>query len=88
MAAVLVVAYLYYRPLSTWLQTRSALARRTEQVEVLKAQKAVLERRVAQSTSLVELQRQGRRIGLVRPGERLFIVKGIPQWRRAHPLRK
>ncbi len=88
MAAVLVAAYLYYRPLSTWLQTGSALARRTEQVDVLKAQKAVLERRVAQSTSLVELQRQGRRIGLVRPGERLFIVKGIPQWRRTHQLRK
>jgi hypothetical protein len=31
------------------------------------------------------LAREARRIGYVKPGERLFIVKGISSWQRAHP---
>ncbi len=83
-AAVVVVAYLYYRPLSSWSHAHGALAHRASQVRVLEAQKATLEREVAQATSLPQLARSARRIGLVRPGERLFIVKGILQWRRTH----
>ena len=82
---VVVVAYLYYRPLSSWLHTRAALTQRTQQVHVLEAQKAALEQGVIRATSLTQLARSARRIGLVRPGERLFLVEGIPQWRRAHP---
>ena len=80
----MLVAYLYYRPLASWTHTRGALAQRTSQVQVLEAQKATLEREVEQATSLKQLARTARRIGLVRPGERLFIVKGIPEWRRTH----
>ena len=80
----MLVAYLSYRPLSSWTHTRSALAQRSSQVQVLEAQKATLEREVEQATSLKQLARTARRIGLVRPGERLFIVKGIPAWRRTH----
>ena len=85
MAALIVAAYLYYRPTTSWLQTRSALAQQSSQVRALEAQKAELEREVALATSPAQLVRSARRIGLVRPGERLFIVKGIPEWRRAHP---
>jgi type II secretory pathway component PulJ len=84
LAAIVLVAYLYYRPLSSWMQTRAALATRTSQVQLLEAQKTTLERDVEQATSLPQLARSARRIGLVRPGERLFIVKGIPEWRRTH----
>jgi hypothetical protein len=31
-----------------------------------------------------QLVREARRLGLVKPGERLFIVKGIPAWRKHH----
>lgn len=82
---MLVAGYLYYRPLTSWLHTRNALAQQISQVRALEAQKAELEREVALATSPTHLMRSARRIGLVRPGERLFIVKGIPDWRRAHP---
>jgi hypothetical protein len=82
-----VVAYLYYRPITSWLHTRDALAQRTTQVRVLEARKAGLERDVAQATSVSQVIRQARRIGLVRPGERLFIVNGIPAWKQAHAQR-
>ncbi len=78
------VGFLYYRPAQTYFQKRHALATRTEEVQRLRAQKARLQRLVAASTSDAALAREARRLGLVKPGEQLFIVKGIAKWRRAH----
>jgi hypothetical protein len=78
------VAYFYYRPLASWMHTRSALAHREAQVTALQRQKTELEQAVARATSLTALARRARRIGLVQHGEQLFIIKGIPAWRKAH----
>ena len=40
--------------------------------------------RLERATSLDELARAARRIGYVRPGEHLFIVKGTAAWQRRH----
>jgi cell division protein FtsB len=85
--AVLGVAFLgflYYRPFRTYLQTRSTLAERRAEVRRLEAEHARLERRLAASTSSASLALEARRLGLVKPGERLFIVKGVAAWRKAH----
>jgi cell division protein FtsB len=79
-----VVALLYYRPARTYLHTRSTVAAREAEVRKLERQHRQLERLVALSTSDVALLRQARRLGLVKPGERLFIVKGIKRWLREH----
>jgi cell division protein FtsB len=80
-AGVLVlVAFLYYRPLTSYLQTRSDVERRHAEVVQLRAERARLERRLARSSSAAALRREARRIGYVRPGERLFIVKGVSAW--------
>jgi hypothetical protein len=86
LAAVVVVliAFLYFRPLRTYLHTRDTLAGRRQQVAALETQKRALERRLAASSSTEELVLEARRLALVKPGERLFIVKGIAAWRRAH----
>lgn len=78
------VAFLYYRPARTYFETRSALASRDAEVEKLQWEKARLQRLVDASTSNAALAREARRLGLVRPGERLFIVKGIAKWERRH----
>src|SRR2546423_13756577 len=80
-AAVVIVAYLYYHPLRTYLETRHELSSRRAQVAQLAEQKRDLERRLAASTSLGAVAREARRLGYVRPGEQLFIVKGIQVWR-------
>lgn len=85
---LVVVAFLYYRPLSTWHETRAELARREADVRVLSAEKARLERRLTQAQSVETLGREARRLGYVKPGERLFIVKGINAWRRAHEQKR
>jgi cell division protein FtsB len=82
LAAVVLVALLYYKPLRTYFQTRDTLAQRSTEVRSLRAERRTLERRLAAAGTNEALIRQARRLGLVRPGERLFIVKGIEAWRR------
>lgn len=83
LAVLGLVGFLYWHPISTYLETRGQLERRQQEVRELQAARALLESRLEQSTSLTALAREARRIGLVRPGEQLFIVKGIPGWREA-----
>ena len=83
-AALAAAAYLYYQPLSTYFETRNELAEARVEVEHLREAKKQLEQRLSFSTSEEATRREARRIGYVRPGEQLFIVKGIPDWRRAH----
>ena len=85
-AAVVLVAYLYYHPLRTYFATRGELASRRAEVARLAAQKRELERRLAASASVDSLARSARALGYVRPGEHLFIVKGIEAWKRRHSL--
>jgi len=49
-----------------------------------RAEKAQLEKRLAQAGTTDQLVREARRLGLVKPGERLFIVKNIAGWRKNH----
>jgi cell division protein FtsB len=84
LGAIALVAFLYWKPTRTYLDTKRELQRRQAEVSVLRAQKAQLERRIRTSASGEALVREARRLGYVKPGERLFIVKGIPAWRRAH----
>jgi hypothetical protein len=78
------MAFLYYRPLASYLETRNELGTRRAQVVALRSEKGRLERRLARTTSDAALARESRRIGYVKPGERLFIVKGIAAWQRRH----
>lgn len=82
-ALVGIAVYLYYRPLASYVETRSDLAARQAEVAALEAMREDLERRLVASTSLDAAQREARRMGWVRPGERLYVVKGIPDWRKA-----
>jgi cell division protein FtsB len=79
-----IVAYFYYHPLHAYFSTRSELGATRADVASLAAQKRDLQRRLAASSSLDALAREARELGYVRPGERLYIVKGIEAWRRAH----
>ncbi len=79
-----VVGFLYYRPLTSYVDTRSQLGERRAEVIVLRREKRRYEARLARASSLEVLARDARAIGYVAPGEQLFIVKGIPAWRRTH----
>lgn len=80
--ALVLVGLLYYRPLHDYLDARSQRAGRIAAVRKLQRQQATLEKRLQRASSLPALAAAARTLGYVRPGEHLFIVKDIPQWRR------
>ena len=63
---------------------KTELRDRQTEVAGLRAEKRRVERRLAFAGRCESLRREARRIGYVRPGEQLFIVKGIGSWRREH----
>jgi cell division protein FtsB len=78
------IGYAYYHPLRSWFETRSELQSRRAEVRQLAAQRHELQQRLHASGTLGNLAREARRLGYVRPGEHLFIVKGIKAWQQAH----
>jgi cell division protein FtsB len=78
--AIVLAGLLYARPLRSYLGVKHELAQRAAEVQALKQQRRALQHRLAQSTTPEALTREARQLGLIRPGERLFIVKGISAW--------
>jgi cell division protein FtsB len=87
LSVVVLLALLYYRPVRAYIHTKDTVNARNAEVRALASRKRQLEERLAEIRSGATLARGARRLGLVKPGERLFIVRGIPAWRRAHSRR-
>ena len=85
--AVVLFGYLYWQPLTTYLDRRGEVERASATVASLQKDEQALERQLALQRSDPVLVREARRLGFVRPGERLYIVKGISEWRRAEAAR-
>ncbi|HSC73709.1 MAG TPA: septum formation initiator family protein [Gaiellaceae bacterium] len=81
---IVMIGYAYYHPLRSWFETRSELHSRSSEVGQLAALKHDLQQRVRASESLDSVAKQARQLGYIRPGEHLFIVKGIKAWEKAH----
>jgi cell division protein FtsB len=81
---IAMIGYAYYHPLRSWLETRSELHSSKNEVAQLAALKRDLQQRVRTSESLDSVAKQARQLGYIRPGEHLFIVKGIKAWEKAH----
>jgi len=81
--ALVLIGLLYYRPLRAYVDAKTQLAQREQVVPKLKVQRTTLQHQLGSSTSVATLAREARaRLGYVRPGEHLFIVKGINEWRK------
>jgi hypothetical protein len=80
-AGIALVAFLYWKPLHTYLHTKNELQSRTAEVHALRVEKQRLQSRIASADSGDQLLREARRLGLVKPTEKLFIVRGIGAWR-------
>jgi hypothetical protein len=84
LVVLVVMGYLYMRPISSYLEARDQLSERKAEVAALRVERDRVQARLEQATSLDELARAARRIGYVRPEEHLFIVKGTAAWNRRH----
>ena len=86
LAVVLIglIGYAYYHPLRSWFEARHELETRRAEVASLAAERHALQERLEASASLDTVGHQARQLGYIRPGEHLFIVKGIQAWKKAH----
>jgi cell division protein FtsB len=78
------VGFLYWKPTQTYVHTNRELQARNAEVRALRAERANLQKRITQAGTGGQLVREARRLGLVKPGEKLFIVRGISAWRKHH----
>jgi cell division protein FtsB len=79
---LLVVAVGYVQPLRAYRQAEDDVAVRRAQVERLEQRNVRLEQQLEEAGTNEFIERSARRLGLVKPGERLFVVTDVDQWKR------
>ena len=84
LGALALVGLLYWKPLLSYEHTRAVLQNREAEVSRLQQQQRQLKARIATVGTGDGLVREARRLGFVKPGEQLFIVRGIAAWRARH----
>jgi cell division protein FtsB len=71
--------FLYVNPLRSYFDTRSEADRRQAQVTELQREHTKLEARKRALTNPDVVEAEARRLGMVRPGERAFVVRNLPR---------
>jgi cell division protein FtsB len=71
------VLYLYIGPALSWISTYREAGRQRGQVAELRVENQKLRERKAALTSPGALEREARRLGMVKKGERAYIIEGI-----------
>ena len=83
LAVICTIAFAYIQPIRAYTEARDDVAKRRTERSVLMRQQATLRHRLEFAESDLFVEREARRIGLVRPGETLYIVEGVPAWKQA-----
>ena len=75
------VLFLYVGPAHSWYDTwRTAKAKRAQVLD-LRAQNQRLRERRRELLRPTALEREARRLGMVRKGERAYVIRGLPEGR-------
>jgi cell division protein FtsB len=72
------VVYLYVGPARTWVSTWQEARSKRKEVAALRAQNERLRARRDDLRRTSSLEREARRLGMVKAGERAYIVEGLP----------
>jgi len=70
------IAVAYVHPIRSYLDARGEVERRKTDIAALEREQERLEARIDVAETDEFVAREARKLGLVRPGERLFIVNG------------
>ena len=73
------VLYLYIGPAHSWITTYGEAKERRAQVAELKERNRELRARERRLRRPSALEREGRRLGMVKAGERAYVVEGLPK---------
>jgi len=87
LVVLLAAAVGYVQPLRAYRDATTDVAARQAQIERVERTNAELERRIEESGTPEFVEREARKLSLVKPGERLFIVTGIDEWKHERRAR-
>jgi cell division protein FtsB len=76
---VLLMASSYVRPALDWVSARSTAGEQTQRLDALRATETELEHEKARLSTERGLTVEARRLGMVREGERAYVVRGLPK---------
>ncbi len=79
LVVLLGVLALYVNPLRSWWSTKQESAQRQSEVARLERENRELRERRAHLKDPRMLENEARRLGMVKPGERAFVVEGLPR---------
>ena len=71
-----VIVLLYIRPVTHWIQQRSTASHSRADLRQLQAEHDRLRRRLDTLRGPRALERQARSMGMVKPGERSYVIEG------------
>jgi cell division protein FtsB len=74
-----VVLLLYISPLHRWMTQRSLAAQENQQLHQLQQQNKQLRSHIARLHDPAALEAEARKIGMVRRGEREYVVQNLPR---------
>ena len=73
------VLYLYIGPARTWVTTYGEAKRKREEVAQARAQNERLKQRKAELQAQGAVELEARRLGMVKAGEKEYVVRGLPR---------
>jgi len=73
-----VILLLYVSPISNWVSQSRTAERHRAELRMLERENAVLAERSRALSSPEAVEREARRLGMVRRGERPIVVQGLP----------
>jgi cell division protein FtsB len=76
LAVLFVILLLYIRPVVHWVQQRNTAAHSKEDLRQLQAEQDRLQRRLRSLSGPGAIDRGARSLGMVKPGERAYVVEG------------
>ena len=77
-AIFLGICYLYIKPICSWVGAYGESKKRGQELAVLKAEHARLAKQSQQLKRATSVEAEARKMGMVKAGERAFVVKGLP----------
>ena len=73
------VLALYVKPVLSWWSTREESQKRGAEVSALEAENERLRKRRAELKDPRMLEQEARQLGMIKPGERAYVVEGLPR---------
>jgi cell division protein FtsB len=79
LGTLVVILMLYVSPARHWLQQSSTASAQRQELQELRQESRQLKERVRALRDPGALEREARRLGMVRQGERAYVIEGLPR---------